>query len=326
MSNILKSSIAAIGLVLLSLGTAQADPKGKKIAFLITSPTHPFIAALTKSFVEKASSFGMEVTTFNTPFDAALQSQQVDDAIARRFDMIAIIAAAEQAIVPAMVRAKQAKMPVIMVNTPPRVGSPDLYLSYVGEDHTALGRIAGEGVIQALKESGREAASVALITGSLTEGVGPRRVAGFMEAIKANTKVEIVATEDAKWDTANSERIAGQLFARFAPRGGLDVIYGMADNQTVAAIKAAESAGVPLGTKKGQLIVVGSNCLRQGIEMIKAGKQYSTSIQIPSRTGERAAELAADHFNGNAIPKEVLLPVELITKTNLEKWEKPCSY
>jgi ABC-type sugar transport system substrate-binding protein len=314
--------IACIG----TSATGLADPKGKKVALLATGATHPFIAGVTKSFLEKAGSAGIEVTTFNTPFDAALQSQQVDDAIARKFDLIAIIPAAEQAIVPALTRAKQAKVPVIIINSPPKEGTEDLYVSFVGEDHVELGRIAARGVIEALKAGDRDTAKVALITGSLAEGVGPRRVAGFREVLKDHPKIEIVATEDAKWDTATSERVAGQLFARFAPRGGLDVVWGMADNQAVAAIRAAEAANIPLGTEKGKLIVLGSNCLKQGIEMIKAGKQFSTGIQIPSRTGSRAAEVAIDYFNGKPLPKQNLLPVELVTKANVAKWEQPCSY
>jgi ABC-type sugar transport system substrate-binding protein len=320
--------VAALALVTCfgTSATSFADPKGKKVALLATGSTHPFIAAVTKAFLEKANSAGIEVTTFNTPFDAALQSQQVDDAIARKFDLIAIIPAAEQAIVPALTRAKQAKMPVIIINSPPKEGAEDLYISFVGEDHVELGRIAARGVIEALKAGNRDTAKVALITGSLAEGVGPRRVAGFREVLKDHPKIEIVATEDAKWDTATSERIAGQLFARFAPRGGLDVIWGMADNQAVAAIRAAEAANIPLGTEKGKLIVIGSNCLKQGIEMIKAGKQFSTGIQIPSRTGSRAAELAIEYFDGKSLPKQNLLPVELVTKDNIGKWEQPCSY
>ena len=33
---------------------------------------------------------GMVVTQFDTPYDAALQSRQIDDAIARQFDALAI--------------------------------------------------------------------------------------------------------------------------------------------------------------------------------------------------------------------------------------------
>src|SRR5205809_7550795 len=110
---------------LISAG-ADATPKGTKIAFLVTSPTHPFIATLSKTFVSRANSFGMEVNTVSQHFDAALQAQQVDDAIARQFDMLAIIAGSEQAIVPALIRAKQSGVPVILVNSPPRDGSEDL--------------------------------------------------------------------------------------------------------------------------------------------------------------------------------------------------------
>jgi ABC-type sugar transport system substrate-binding protein len=324
-----KVALCTALLVVLAVGLptpAAAQTQGKKIAHITTLISHPFVAAVAKAFTERAKALGMEVTVFSSPFDAALQAQHVDDAIARKFDMLAVFAASEQAIVPALTRAKAAGIPVIMINSPPKPGTEDLFISFVGEDHVELGRLTGLSVLNAIKLSGRDSAKVALITGSLQEGVGPRRLQGFREAIKANPKVEIVAVEDAKWDTATSERIAGQLYARFAPRGGLDVVYGMADNQAVAAIQAAEAAGIKVGQGKGELIVVGSNCLKQGIAMLKAGKLFSTGIQIPSRTGGRAAELIADHFAGKSVPKYVYLPVETVTKTNVDKWEGPCTY
>jgi ribose transport system substrate-binding protein len=318
--------ITTLGISLLTSADANADPQGKKIAFLVTSPTHPFIAALSKTFITRANSFGMEVNTVSQHFDAALQAQQVDDAIARKFDVLAIIAGSEQAIIPALSRAKQAGVPVILINSPPRDGSEDLYLSFVGEDHVELGRITGLSVLKALKDGAREGGKVALITGSLQEGVGPRRVAGFREAMKTNPKAQIVSVEDAKWQTDLSERIAGQLFARFAVQGGLDAIYGMADNQAAAIIQAAKSANIALGIEKGKLIVVGSNCLKQGIAGIKAGEQYSTGTQVPTRTGLKAAEMIADYFNGRKLPKNEILPVETITKGNVAQWEEACSY
>jgi ribose transport system substrate-binding protein len=268
----------------------------------------------------------MEITTFSTPFDAALQAQQLDDAIAQKFDLIALLAASEQAIIPPMTRAKRAGVPVILVNTPAKDGVEDLYVTFIGEDHTQLGRITGESMLKALKDSGRDGGKIALITGSLHEGVAPKRVAGFREVVAKNPKVEIVAVEDAKWDTATSERVAGQLFARFAARGGLDGIYGMADNQAVAIIQAAEAAGLKVGAGKGELIVLGSNCLKTGVAMIKAGKQYSTGTQIPTRTGVRSAEVIADYFNGKQLPKNIILPVETIDRGNIAKWESACTF
>ena len=300
--------------------------KGKKVLYLETLATNPYVTALVKAFQERAASYGMEVTILASGLDAALQAQQVDNAIARKFDFVAIQALSEQGIVPALVRAKQAGLPVIAVNNPVKEGSEDLYLSFVGQDQVAMGRMAGELVLKALQQSGRDGGKVALITGALQEGIGPRRIAGFKDALKANPKVEIVAVEDAHWDTATSERIAGQLYARFAASGGLDVVYAMADNQAVAAIKAAQAAGIPVGTGPKQLIVVGGNCLKEGLDAIKAGLQYSTIVQSPTDVGKSAADMINDYFSGKKLPKENLLPVVPVTKANVDQWAAACTF
>jgi ABC-type sugar transport system substrate-binding protein len=251
---------------------ATGESKGKRIAFLQTLATHPYVAATAKSFRARAEALGMEITFSTSMLDAALQAQQIDDAIARKFDLVVVVPTSDQAVVPALTRAKEAGIPVIIVNNTPKDGTQDLYLSFVGQDQTEMGRLAGAAMLKALKDSGRDGGKVAMITGALQQGIAPRRVNGFREAVKANPKVEIVAVEDARWDTATSERVAGQLYARFATSGGLDAVYGMADNQAAAGIRAAEAVGIA---------VVGGNCLKEGLDAIKADKMQATVTQNP---------------------------------------------
>lgn len=305
---------------------AAGESKGKKIAFLQTLATHPYVVATTKSFRGRAEALGMEVTLLTSMLDAALQAQQIDDAIARRFDLVVVVPTSEQAVVPALVRAKQAGVPIIIVNNTPKADTEELYLTFVGQDQTAMGRLAGEAMLKALKDSGRHGGKVAMITGALQQGIAPRRVNGFRGAVKANPEVQIVAVEDARWDTATSERIAGQLYARFAATGGLDAVYGMADNQAAAAIRAAEAASIAVGGGPNQLIVVGGNCLKEGLDAIKAGKMQSTITQIPTELGVRAADVINEYFSGQKLPKEDLLPLATVTKTNVAQWEAPCTY
>ena len=132
--------------------------------------------------------------------------------------------------------------------------------------------------------------------------------------------------EDARWDTATSERIAGQLYARFAAGGGLDAMYGMADNQAAAAIRAAEAAGIAVGIKPKQLVVVGGNCLKEGLEHIKTDKMHSTITQIPTDLGMRAADVIDDHFAARSCRKKFCLPLATVTKANVGQWESPCTY
>ena len=62
-------------------GGAAAAPEGKRIALLGTSNTNPYIGAWTSTFSKLATAAGMKVTNLNSNYDAAVQSQQIDDAI-----------------------------------------------------------------------------------------------------------------------------------------------------------------------------------------------------------------------------------------------------
>lgn len=313
-------------LLVVLLRPANADPQGKRIAHITTNVAQTYVSTIAKSLTNKAKQFGMVVSTFSSPFDSALQAQQMDDAIARKYDMIVLSPVSEQSIVPAATRAHQAGIPIIMIIVAPKAGTENLYISYIGEDQAELGRIAGNSLVQAIKASGREGGKIAAITGALQQATAPLRLSGFREALKANPKIELAAVEDARWDTAKSQQIASQLLARFAGQGGLDGIYGMADNMAVAIIDAVEAAGMTAGSGRKDVVVVSSNCGAPGIQAVKAGKLYSTATQIPSTLGERAAEAAADFFSGKTLPKVAQFPVEVINKANVEKWAALCSF
>ena len=320
-------AVLAVAALAMGGGAWAADEaKGKKVFVAQAFAAHPYIAALSKAFKERAEQFGMEVTMQAGGLDAALQSRQIDDAIARKVDMLVIMPISEQAVVPSLARAKEARIPVVILNNPPREGTQDMYLTYVGQDQKEMGAIAGRAIIKALKDSGREAGKIGLITGALQGGIGPRRLEGMKAVFAGDSKFEIAATEDGRWDTATSERIAGQLFAKFAATGGLDAVYGMADNQALAAIRAGEAAGLKIGGGAKELVVIGGNCLKEGIDAVKSGKMQASVSQIPTDLGRKGAEVVNEIFAGKEQPKAVQLPIEIIDKANVGKWEAACTY
>ena len=74
------------------------------------------------------------------------------------------------------------------------------------------------------------------------------------------------------------------------------------------------------------IVVVGSNCMKDGILNIKAGKQYATATQIPTEEAEVAAKKIAAHFSGQTLKKYELVPVHGITKENIDQFAAGCSY
>src|ERR1700729_2650454 len=185
----LLGALGELSLVLLP-GTGGALADGKKVAFFDAGPTHPYVAAMNKAFNARAKDRGLEVTQFDTPYDAALQAQQIDDAIARKFDLLAIMAASQSAIVPALNRAKKAGTPVVILNNGIKDGVEDLYVANVIDDNAKLGRLAADATLRALKEGGRDQAKVALITGVLAEGVAKTRLDAFVAALKDHPEVK----------------------------------------------------------------------------------------------------------------------------------------
>jgi ribose transport system substrate-binding protein len=138
--------------------------------------------------------------------------------------------------------------------------------------------------------------------------------------------IQLVATEDGKWNTAVTEKVTGQLLVRFAGQGGVDGIYAMADNQATGAINAVQSAGLKLGVANKGIIIVGSNCMKDGVVHIRSGEQYGTATQIPTEEAETAAKKVTDYFNGQPLKKYEIIPVYGITKENVDQYAAGCSY
>src|SRR5262245_58873501 len=152
--------LAALFGTLSFVAPANAAAEGKRVMLLGTTNTNPYIGAWTSTFSKFATQAGMKVTNLSSNYDAAVQSQQVDDAIAQKFDMIIVIYVNDQAIVPALTRAKAAGVPVMLAVVPLRKEQEDLFTSYVGTDHADLGRLAGEAMVKGLQAEGKTKAQV----------------------------------------------------------------------------------------------------------------------------------------------------------------------
>jgi ribose transport system substrate-binding protein len=319
---------AAVFAVIATVANASAaGAEGKRVAAFMGPTQDRYIGALSKSFETTATAAGMKVTIFSSPFDPALQSQQIDDGIAQKFDMLVVQTISQRAVIPALTRARNAGIPVILVIAPLEGSdTSDLYLTYVGYNDTTLGDLAGSAMVKALVESGRKTAKVAVLAGIMSEGKAPMRDKAFHAVVTKHSGFEVVVTEDVQWNPAKAEQAAGQLLARFAGQGGLDGIYGMNDSVANGAIQAAEAAGLKVGAGKTDIIIVGGNCQAPGIKNLEAGKMVATVVQLPVEEGKLAAAKAKEFFDGEKPEKMTYLPTELVTKANLAKYGQPCSY
>ncbi|HUZ32287.1 MAG TPA: sugar ABC transporter substrate-binding protein [Xanthobacteraceae bacterium] len=312
------AGLAAAALLAPQYAAAQA----KRVAFLDGPIADKYIGGLTRSFTETAKANGLEVSVAQSPFDPALQAQQMDDAIAKKVDAIVMMIMSQKALIPALTRAKAAHIPVILINTP--IPQDDLYTAFVGEDSNNMGSTAAKAMVEGLK--GRTPAKVAIIAGSMDEGIAPARVAAFKKEMENHPGISVVAVEETHWAPPQAERAAGQLLARFSGQGGLDGIYAMNDPLANGAVQGAQSAGVKLGTGKGELVIVGGNCLAMGIADIEQGTMFATLYWTPINMGRDTANTVAKILKGESVPKKQSRSLDIITKANVEKYKKECTF
>src|SRR5690349_23808116 len=199
------TGLFALLLASLPLGAAHASADGKRVMLLATANTNPYIGAWTSTFAKFAGQAGMKVTNLSSNYDAAVQSQQVDDAIAQKFDMIVMIYVNDQAIVPALTRAKAAGIPVVLIVTPLKKDYEELFTSYVGTDHGELGRLAGEEMVKGLAAVGKTKGQIVAVTGAAQQLNVQSRMAAFKEVLAKHPGFTLVASEDGRWNTAMSE-------------------------------------------------------------------------------------------------------------------------
>ncbi|MCA8883584.1 MAG: sugar ABC transporter substrate-binding protein [Rhodobacteraceae bacterium] len=305
--------------------SAHAEAAGKSVAVLLGPTQDAFIGTWLGTFEGAAEAAGMKIQVFSSPYDPALQARQLDDAVAQSFDAIVLQSISQNALVPSLERTKEAGVPVFTVISQPDAAAQGLYVTYIGENSRMLGALAGEAMADAAEARGLDAPKIAAVTGALAEGIGPKRLAGFEEALKARLPgAEMVAIEDVRWNPVDGEQAAGQLIARFSGQGGIDGFYGMNDRLANAVVQAAGTTGVAVGADG--MIVVGGNCQAPGIPNLASGAMTATVRMLPVVSAAKAAEVVGAYFNGETLDAAYYEDHEIITQANLADNAEACGY
>ena len=184
MFRVLLGSAMLIGCVAATMPEGRAAADGKRIAVFMGPTQDKYLGAMSTASRPTPPATGMKVTVFSSPFDPALQSQQIDDAIAQKFDLLVVQTISQNAIIPLLTRGQE-RQHSGGADVVPMVGNEanqDLYLSHVGYDDEGFGRSSasdGEGA----EDGGRTTAKIASLAGCMAEGKAPMREKAFREAI-----------------------------------------------------------------------------------------------------------------------------------------------
>jgi len=290
------------------------QPTGKKgtIALSVLTLTNPFFKQIGDSMAEEAKLNGYDVLVVSGEFDVARQQNQVKDFIVKKVAAIVLTPCDSVAIGPAIKEANDAGIPVFTADIACLAPGVKV-VTHVATDNYGGGKVAGQGMIDALGNNGGK---VAIIDHKLVESC-ILRVKGFKEMIEQHNakagsgKIDIVAELPGGGAKDGGFRAAEDLLQA---HGNLAGIFAINDPSALGARAAMEKAG-----RADQIVLVGFDGSPEGKAAVKAGKLYASPIQFPDKIGVETVRAIVRHFKGEALPAETLIPTALYRKADAEK-------
>ena len=289
---------------------AVSAEKKTVVGVSLLTMTNPFFRDLGDAMKDEAAKHRMEVLLTAGEFDAAKQRNQVADFIVRRVDAIVLAPCDSKAVGTAISEANKAGIPVFTADI--AVLAPGVKVeSHIATDNLGGGRLAAQGMIEALGGRGK----VAIIEHPEVESA-MLRTKGFEEELARQKKeqgmaIDIVAKLPGGGVKDKSFKAAEDLMQAHPDVNG---IFASNDPSAVGAVAALEKAG-----KLGQVKIIGFDGMPEGKQAIKEGKIYADPIQFPDRIGRQTIQTIVKYLAGDEVPKETLIPTALYRKADALK-------
>ena len=295
----MKRILAALTAVLLCAALLagcgrDAKASAKKIGLAISTLNNPFFVTLKDGASAKATELGYELVVTDAQDDPAKQAGQVDDLIQKKVAVILINPCNSDAAKTMVEKAAKAGIPVISVD---RGVSGAEVLSHIASDNVAGGVLAGQELLALVGEG----AKVVELEGIPGASAAVDRGKGFNEAVVG--KLNVVARQPADFNRDKGFTVMQNIIQSNKDIRG---VFAHNDEMALGAIKALEAAGLK------DVIVIGFDAVDDAVAAVKAGNMKATVAQKPSLIGSMAVETAVAHIKGEAVQKQIPVPLELV--------------
>jgi len=291
-------------LILVVAMIATAAISQKTIGVAISTLENPFFVTMKEGGEAKASELGLNIIVLDAHDSPERQSSQVEDLIARRVDVLIINPVDSDAIVPAVLEANRAGVPVITVTRPSNGGEVRQHLDI---DNAMAGQMIAEALAEALGGSGR----VAILEGIPGAPSARDRQRGFIEEINNYPGIQVVSTLTANYSREQGSSVMEDVLTA---NPVLDAVYAHNDQMALGAVRTIIAAG-----RIDEIKVFGVDAIDDALDAIRAGHMVATVKQQPALQMAMAVVAAQRIINGASVEPLVIVPLKLITAENVDE-------
>jgi ribose transport system substrate-binding protein len=287
-------------------GAGPAAPGKPVVALVVKTLNHPFFIDMQKGAEEAAKAAGVEliVQAAEREIDVERQMQIIENLIQRKVSALVVAPSGSREIVPVVVKANQAGIPVLVVDT--RVDAAALKAAggktatFIGSDNYEGGKLAGEFMVQKMGGQAR----IAVLEGIPGHETGDARLRGFRDALKGSPGMQIVASQPANWERDQGYNVFQNIMQAHPD---VNAMFAANDLMALGALEAIAAGG-----KAGKITVVGFDALDEARKAVKEGRMAGTVAQDPARMGRVGVEWAARVLKGETAPADIAVPIQFV--------------
>lgn len=267
---------------------------------------NPFYKIINNEILKVVEKNNDTLITLDPELDVDKQNEQIYKFIDQKVDGIFINPIDFEQIEPALQAAKRANIPVIIIDAP--VSDESLVNCTIVSDNYDAGVQCAKDMMERL-----DSANIVLLKHTTAKSA-KERIEGFLSVIDNNEKYKVI--NEAECD-GQLEIAMPKMQEIIEETPDIDVVMALNDPSALGALAALEK------NNKNDVMVYGID----GTPEIKAliGRNQmivGTVAQSPIKMGQIAVENMYNILNGKKIEKNIIIPISLINKENLFKYDK----
>ncbi|MCI7704742.1 MAG: sugar ABC transporter substrate-binding protein [Clostridiales bacterium] len=279
--------VVAMMVSMMAFATAEEIKANEEytIAFSLKTVTNDaFQQAIANAVEKEATEAGckFQLVTAGSETGVATQVTQIEDLITADVDALVINPMDANAVIPALEKAKEKGIPVVLVDSSIEAGHEDLYVTYIGTDNYAAAKQGAEVLSEALGGTGK----AILVRGANGNSVGNARADGFKAGLAEG--IELVGEQPGDWSNDVAKQVTENMLQANPDVVGIMSCSDVMVDGILQAIDDADLSGIKIMSFDGD-----------SIELIQQGLVLGTMAQFPAEMGKLAVDTLVQVLNGD---------------------------
>ncbi|TWF59134.1 ABC transporter substrate-binding protein [Neorhizobium alkalisoli] len=221
--------------------------------------------------------------------DDAKQVSDIQDLTSRGVDLLIVSANTEQAVDPAVTRAMEQGIPVVMVD---RRVSSDNFVTFVTASDAMMGRLFAQWIVEKLNGKG----NIVILGGQAGSSPNEQRVKAAMQVLDQYPDIKILDTVYSDWSPVKGKQVMQAVIAKYGKN--INAVLSTHGLQTPGSIEAFLEAGF----KPGEIPPHTTSDVNGPMQLALKNKVPMLEVGYPPAMGGTAIQVALNVLGGKKVP------------------------